>query len=377
MSMRNKLAALFVGGMLAANAQQPASSFRIDFPADSPVGVVTADWGESRTSTLGGAVMLDLHAALSLRNTGVKHIRGITLLVLAQEVSPGGKASVAVPSLNIGAGEAFPVRIDLRLLRPAAAAAGPLVKIGIDGVLFDDLTFYGPDKLNSRRTMTVWELEARRDRRYFKSILDAQGPKGLQEAILASIARQSDRSTLDVRVSRRGRATALAAPSRDVQFAFLKFPDSPLDPVSGSAAVAGDEARMPHIDVVNRSDRPIRYFEIGWIIQDREGREYLAGSVPATDAALKLAPGQRSSVQEDAALKFSSRPGRPLSITGLTGFVSQVEFADGRLWIPDSSALSDPRLQKALAPSAEEQRLAGIYVKRGGLPALINELKKF
>jgi hypothetical protein len=32
--------------------------------------------------------------------------------VLAQEVTPGGKASVAVPSLNVASGETFPVRVD-------------------------------------------------------------------------------------------------------------------------------------------------------------------------------------------------------------------------------------------------------------------------
>jgi hypothetical protein len=42
-------------------------------------------------------MLLDLHTALSLRNTGGRRIRGITLLVTAQEVTPGGKASVSVP----------------------------------------------------------------------------------------------------------------------------------------------------------------------------------------------------------------------------------------------------------------------------------------
>ncbi len=45
----------------------------------------------------------------------------------------------------------------------------------LDGILFDDLSFYGPDNLHSRRTMTVWELEARRDRQYFRKLLDQPG----------------------------------------------------------------------------------------------------------------------------------------------------------------------------------------------------------
>ena len=41
---------------------------------------------------------------------------------------------------------------------------------------FDDLGFYGPDKLNSHRAMALCEWEARRDRRYFKSLLAEGGP---------------------------------------------------------------------------------------------------------------------------------------------------------------------------------------------------------
>jgi hypothetical protein len=43
--------------------------------------------------------------------------------------------------------------------------------VGLDGVLFDDFSFYGPNQLDSKRSMMVWETEAQRDRQYFKSIL--------------------------------------------------------------------------------------------------------------------------------------------------------------------------------------------------------------
>ena len=380
MSMRNRLGVVLFGAALAAGAQpgatNPPSSFKINFPADSPVALVSADWGESRTNTLGGAVVVELHSALSLRNSSQGRIRGVTLLVLAQDVAPGGKASVSVPSLDIRPGETFPVRLDMRLLRPLRAGSGPLVAIDLDGVLFDDLTFYGPNRLNSRRSMTVWELEARRDRRHFRSILEAQGPEGLRKEILASLARRDERTNLDVQVTRRGRATAVAAEGeREVQFAFLRLPEAPLEPVGGLAHVSGGEARAPRVEVLNRSERPVHYFEISWIIRDRQGREYLAGSVPALDPALKLAPGQKSQIFEDASLKFSRAPGQPVAIDGLTGFVSQVEFSDGAIWIPSRAALADPRLQRVLAPSPEEQRLSDLY-RRRGLAALVSELKK-
>jgi hypothetical protein len=146
--------------------------------------------------------------------------------------------------------------------------------------------------------------------------------------------------------------------------------------VNGLATVTGGEARGPRIEVRNRSDRPVRYFEIGWIIKDRNGREFLAGSVPAADSGLTLAPGAKAQVGEDASLRFTRQAGQPVSIDGMTGFVSQVEFTDGTMWIPARTAVDDPRLHSVMAPSSEEQRLADLY-RRRGMVALVNELKKF
>ena len=59
---------------------------RIDLPADSPVVLLSADYGESNEMPRGSAMLLDVHAALSLRNSSQRKIRGITLLVTAQAV---------------------------------------------------------------------------------------------------------------------------------------------------------------------------------------------------------------------------------------------------------------------------------------------------
>jgi hypothetical protein len=310
--------------------------------------------------------VLDLHTSLQLRNATQKRVRGVTLIVLAQELTPGGKGSVTVPSLDVAPGEVFPVRIDVRLLQPASATSGT-VQVGLDGVLFDDLSFYGPDRLASRRSMTVWELEARRDRKYFRSVLEKAGAEGLQKEMLVALGRQADRPQTGMQVVA-GRATNLDT-ERDVAFAFLQFPGAPVEPKEGLARIAGNEARAPQLEVRNRSDKPVRYLEIGWLVRDHQGREFLAGSVPAE---LNLAPGQSGRVLQDAMLRFPERR----EITSMTGFVSTVEFGDGAIWIPDRQKLTDPRLAAALAPSPEEQRLLQIYRKRG-LQALIDELKKF
>jgi hypothetical protein len=355
----------------------PSSSIKIDLPPDSPLNLISTTMGDSRATSRGGAIVLDLHMGLTLRNSGARHIRGVTLLITAQEFAPGGKGSVARPSIDVPPGENFTLPIDIRLVRPVRETAGPLVRVQLDGVLFDDLSFYGPNKLNSQRALTFWEAEAQRDRAYFKQALQARGQNGLQQEMLASIAKQADRPQLDVSLSRNGRAVGAAVPATDhvAQFAFLNLPGAPVQPLEGWAAISGNEARSPQIEVVNNSGKPVRYVEIGWLVKDKQGQEYLAGSVPASESAMVLPAGQRTRLQQDTALKFS-RAGRPIEIDGMTAYVSQVEFADGHVWVPSRRDLDSSPLLRVTAPSPEEQRLADIYAKKG-LAALVAELNRY
>jgi hypothetical protein len=254
--------------------------------------------------------------------------------------------------------------VDLRLLRPVQAADG-FVQITLDGVLFDDLSFYGPDRLSSRRALTVYELEARRDRRYFRNLLEAGGPQRLQQEMLSAMSRSAERSGLSVQMVR-GPATNYE-PEHEMHFSFLQFPDAPVQPGDGVVRVAANEARGPRVSIRNKSDEQVRSVELGWIVRDQQGREFLADSLPTN---LDLAPGQSREIVQDATLRL------PMGVAGMTGFVRNVEFADQHVWIPSRTALSDPRLEQVLAPSPEEDRLIQIYKKKG-LKALIQELKRF
>jgi hypothetical protein len=311
-------------------------------------------------------MLLDLHTSLTLRNSSGRAIRGITLLVQAQDVTPGGKASVSVPSLNVASGENFPVRIDLRLLRPLQTGSGPLVEIGLDGVLFDDLSFYGPNRLNSRRSMTVWELEARRDRQHFKQVLEARGRDGLRAEMLASLDRQADRRNMDARVAQRsGRATP-GRSERQAELAFLQTPNSPVTLESGQVRISDEEARTPRIALRNRSGQPVRSVEMGWLVKDTRGREFVAGSVPVD---ISLAPRARTALVQDTTLRFTQPGGAPISIGELTACLTSVEFEDGTMWVSS-------RLPRWPTPSPEEQRLAELYRKRG-IDALVAEINRF
>ena len=70
--------------------------------------------------------------------------------------------------------------------------------------------------------------------------------------------------------------------------------------------------------------------------------------------------------------------GRPMPAARAyeVGFVNQVEFADGRIWVPNRQNLDHAGLQKVLPASAEELRLTEIYRHRGP-DALVQELSKF
>jgi hypothetical protein len=357
---------------LAQETVLPSTAIRIDLPRDSPVAFLTLDPRDSRFTARGGAIMVDLDALLTLRNTGSNRIHGITLRVVSQEVAMGGKASVCIPRLNVAPGEAFPVHIVQHLVRPAAPASGALVEVSLDGVLFQDLSFFGPDKLHSRRDMIAWEMEAQRDRQYFKRVLARSGRAGLQQAIL----REMDRPQLDRPMMMRPPAAssaALATGERSERFAFVSFPDSPVEPVDGTAVVAGNQVRAPRIQVRNRGTAPVRHVEVGWLVKDPSGRAYLAASVPSSQPDLQLGAGRTAALAQDASMKLS-RNGQPLDIRGMTGFVSQVEFADGKVWVPSRQNLDETSLRNVLPPSAEALRLTELY--RKGLDALIAELNK-
>jgi hypothetical protein len=343
--------------------------------ADSPVMLLGSDWGESRTSDRGGAQVLNLSSQLTLKNASNRRIRALTWLVKSKEATPGGRASVTKASLDVAPGETFPLRVDLRLLRPLSRLGGPDVEMSLDGVLFGDLSFYGPDMLDSRRVMLAFEMEAQRDRRHFLEVLQAKGPDGLRDECRASLSRQESTPRLDVQLARGGpgRSSAVEPDVRQVQFSFLRFPDAPVEAFAGMASVLGSEARSPRIDVQNKSSRAVKYLEVGWLVRDSQGREFLAGALPAKAT---LGPGARTQVIEQGALRFAEASGAPVSIQSMTGFVSQVEFADGSVWIPSRSSLADARLHKALAPSAEEMRLTNLYRKKG-ITAVIEELRRF
>ena len=344
-------------GMLSAQPQPLA--LKINLPKDSPVAVLSLNPESPAPTMRGGMYVMDVKASISLRNSSQRRIRGITLGVYTPSVS--GKGAISKSSLDVAPGDTFALRIESHLVQPVAV--NPTVEVRLDGVLFDDLGFYGSDPQLQRR-MTNWELEAQRDREYFKKLLASAGPDGLRKEMLASLARQGDRSNVGVQV---GRATTQES-ERDVQFAFLDFPGAPVIATAGTAKVGEREARVPQVVFHNRSNREVEHVDISWILRDQQGREFLA-TMPSD---VRLAPSHGGEVRPENALRFD----QSMRISSMTGYLSGVEFSNGDHWLPSREALSSDRLRGVAPISGEEARLLQIY-KRNGLDALIDELKKF
>src|SRR5947199_708793 len=111
--IRAVVGAVVLSSSLSAQSGRldPRSTMHITLPEDSPVTVMSADWGESTFNPRGGAMLLDLHTSLSLRYSSSRRIRWVTLLVQWHDFTPGGKASVSVQSFTYPPREHLPRRI--------------------------------------------------------------------------------------------------------------------------------------------------------------------------------------------------------------------------------------------------------------------------
>src|SRR5947207_4211544 len=97
--MTNKIYVLAAVSALSLHAQ--GLNHKIDFPKDSPVSVLSADFGNSN-ATARGANLIEVNSALSLRNSVQKRIRSMTLMDSAPDSAV--KGSFSGPTLVAGPG---------------------------------------------------------------------------------------------------------------------------------------------------------------------------------------------------------------------------------------------------------------------------------
>ncbi|MBI1358625.1 MAG: hypothetical protein GC160_30190 [Acidobacteria bacterium] len=355
----------------------PAQAFVFRAAPETAVELAGRDFSRTQINVRGAVAVVELRCRLTLVNRSDRVLRSVTLAIQSAPGLPGGKATVMAPSLAVAKDEEFAVDVNLRLVRPLPAPGAPLAEMTVDGVLYADLSFRGPDASAARRRMTLFELEARRDRQRLAAVLAEQGGEALRKEALAALDRQASQPALEARLAGGdGRAISPAVESslRPVELASLEVDETPLELLEGAARVAGARAMSPTLEVRNVSGKAIRDFEVGWVVNDRAGRRYAAGAIPSTGGPLQA--GDRGRVDSQRLFEFRTAAAEPFEIGGMSGYVRRVEFVDGSFWIPSRKALDAAALLDVEPPSSEEARLATIY-RRQGLQGLINELGRF
>ncbi len=348
----------------------------VAFPKDSPVLIVSSGLGSTTARLRGTSIALEIHTSLLLRNTGTKPISGLALRVEAEDLTPMARGSVTVPSLDVQPGDVFPVRIDMELVRPFSVqkSQSPLVQVSLDCAMFDDLTAYGPDKLGSKRALMVYELEARRDRRYLARLLSTGQIAELRKEL--DFGLEGDNLPRLAMELWRGALAGAIAKQEPEAVGILAYPSSPVETVSGEARLLRNEVGSPVIEIRNLSKRPVVSVEMGWIVRDDRGRDFMAGSMPKK---LSLAPVESGKMTQSGAMRFLQQSGQPLAVDKLLAFVNSVEFGDGSIWIPSrgdiSQATDSPVLRRELAMSPEQERLQNLY-RRKGMDAIAADLKR-
>ena len=237
---------------------------------------------------------------------------------------------------------------------------------------FSTTPSYGPDRLKSRRALLVYELEARRDRQYMANLLKNQQYDQLRQELdfgLQDVHPQQ----LGFELTRDLRPTGKQLP---IAVNTMAFPNAPVQAIGEMLRFPAMRSTLPRIELRNVSRRAVRSVDIAWIVRDERGESFMAGSVPAS---MPIGPVETAVANESGTLRFSNASGQPLAIGALMALVSNVEFADGNLWIPSRAdidgATSDPALRKALSSSPEHQRLAEVF-RRKGIRGLAEELKR-
>jgi hypothetical protein len=221
--------------------------------------------------------------------------------------------------------------------------------------------------------LMVYQLEARREREYLALLLHNQEWAKLRDELNFGLPDAAPRS-LGLEFIHGPLNSVMSA--RAFAVSPVVFSGAPVQPIGGGAQVVGNEVRAPYVELRRMSSRGVRSLELGWIVRDDHDRDFVSGSIPVTLSAEAV---QSVKITDSAAMRFSNGIGQPMIIGALRAFVSDVEFNDGKVWIPTRAdideATTDPVLRHELANSPEQQRLAKIY-RLKGTTGLAEELKR-
>ena len=348
----------------------------VEFPRDSPIIVTSARFGPNQSGRVRGMSMTsDLHGELLLRNSSAKVLAGLTLRIDSPNLGPALKASITLPSLRTAAGEMLPVRIDAAIVQPLSSEnmAGASVRISLDCAEFGDGSAVGPDTLDTEQQLHFYGAEADRDRKYLAGLLSAGQLPRLREALNFGLL-DTGRALAGMEVL--PPETTDIAKTQPSLIMCRNYDSAPVSVLNGAFHHLRNQLRGSRVTVRNRSAKPIKSIEVGYLVGTAREGLFFAGSVPSTAT---LVPDQQLDLAGMPSLRVFETSGEPSSSAILVAFVARATFSDGSLWIPSRDDLQsftvDPALRRALSFSPEQQRLAELY-HRDSISAVISDLQE-
>ncbi len=368
------LVGMSVSHLSAIDAESPWIA--VEFPRDSPIIVTSARFGPNQSGRVRGMSMTsDLHGDLLLRNSSTKVLAGLTLRIDSPNLGLALKASITLPSLRTAPGETVPIRIDAALVQPISSEnlTGASVSVSLDCAEFSDGSTFGPDTLDTEQQLQFYRAEAERDRKYLAGLLSAGQLPRLREALNFGLL-DTGRALAGMEVL--PPETADNAKTQPSPIMCRNYDSSPVSILDGTFHHVRSQLRGSRVTVRNRSAKPIKNVEVGYLVgSPREGL-FFAGTVPS---AASLAPGQQINLAGAPPLRVFESSGEPSASATLVAFVARATFSDGSLWIPSRDDLQsftvDPALRRALSFSPEQQRLAELY-HRDSISAVISDLQE-
>ena len=380
----------------------PRRFVRVVLPTSGPLELVHLDYGSSRITRGEQGMLMDLDLRLTVRNRSSKPIEGLALALSYGFSTPGTGGLNAVSGIRLAPGETYSVPARMRVeieLPPRTSRARPVdlptsVRMQLDSVLFADGSAYGPDRMRVLGTMRINQAESARDRRYLQGEFQRAGFSRLIQLLekWASPAAGPGPSSAQgtPRVLAGAAAVRARRLARKANFRVVRFADAPLEIVWARVSVyesgpeSGPKSGLvdPELEVRNRAGTGIVDFQVGWLLQGASGTESRVTTISSSGSGsgrasanrvLVLPPGESFEWSDSVVLETGSDASEPL-LSGRV-YLRAVQLSDGRIWVPERSALEDAGLGSVLPPSSEMIRLLRFYQARGP-QALSAELRQ-
>lgn len=359
----------------------PHSFVQVMLPSDSPLEVVRVDYGSSRVTRRSNTLEMDLNLTVTVRNRSGKSVEGLALAMGGLNMNAMGLSAISGIRLESGGEFTLPATRAAVTWSPnrngVLLGAPSSVQVRLDAVLFSDGSGYGPDLMRALSAMRMNQAESLRDRRFFQAMYQSGGLPQVLPALQrwANEAANPGAGQPAVRALGGAAAEQIRQQARPFDFRVTRFNGAPVEIVSARAGLSDGRLVDPAIEVRNVSGRDIADLHVTWIVRDGSGKEIRVATLaesgrPQAGFRFELPAGETMTLKYPSVMEVGSAP-----VSAGRVYLRAVQFSDGRVWVPERSALLAAGFPTGMTLSPEVIRLYRLYQSQGP-PALLSEIRK-